>query len=928
MANKRFIFAAPGPYLAPKTRAQLARTASRASAAQPFDLKKALSILAAAKESALDSGVLQNPDDFERDAEVAVELAYAHLQAETYPDAVEALKALLNCRSEGDPAVSTLLVLAWIFCGDLAAARTAAIKALSQPVSTTSDKTARSRCRSMTRAFLLALKALLDIDAGGKNAALEAADAALKLAPKEEWIVHVKEEAVRAQTTLLERLPFGRFSLSAPVPTDFSAWRTAMLRKEILCAHIRTNSANLERIRAAGLFKSIRPSSPPEAPWVETSLDFDGREVRAVFRMNTAAFSNLPAAWLCALGRVVLKDYLALAADEARLGSGAPMLREAAVRTDRVVELFYGDEPTPRLTLDLSRMTVDGETAGDDSPAPSAELHGDEALLHRIGQKTAHGQYQAVIDLIDALPTEQRTPRMLSERLRAVLNAAASESVRQRPNPAAFAALDSLSPLLASTLGEVDNALWLRRTADFYLLTDRAGEALELYDELAMADLSDGMEYAFYRVCALKDASRPFFRRFYESRLQAAWRLFEKIEPDIVRALRNGDLMGAALLGQRLTAVLGVSWATAFVAADGEVMTSPDLMGRGAVDPEKASGYVFVASPQGALEQIAPLLEFLNAAPDSVAKRWYFCAGRPALPAMSEATAGNFTLRTKELKCWLMKEHGDGVRIGVFAESLVGLANENGSDRGFGLLASVFCGLVGEAAFMRFVRGITILSKPPLDGEQGPCLTLEEFAAAFFNAVPQAKTFSLKQMRDEQIEFWLKPKDAAPLRLRADTTRGWHAAPILLNGYLGNDASHLNSLEAAGIGAGFFYFEISEDSGEQKAFLEALVECLDSRCAAHCRRCGEAFGTDCCYLDLYLWNALPVFAAVKSFLKKSAHRSVRAGWHSYRQDALRFEFSGGAKRAVKPRKRIAKPDAEDASFERSLAFGPMPQATA
>lgn len=911
MANKRFIYAAPGPYLTPKSRTKLHRAAGRASPEHPLDISEVREILRAAKHAALRSGALKEEADFDRDPEVIVELAYAHLQAETYPEAVEALKLLRGCVSR-DPAVFALTAVAWTFCGDFAAARSALAKALVRPRSmpkiAPDDKRGAAR-ETMKRAFLLALKAILESAAGEQDDAFRSADAALALLPKNKWLEEVERRVGQKHPKLLSCITNGIFSLSAPAEPRFPTWRRAVLRKEILVSHMTVDDANLALIKSAAPFKNLRPASPPERPWTTASILLESGKCECVFEMNEAALSHFSAAWLCALGRVVLPDYAVLAEDEARLGEAAPKLRRAVLNTDRMLSLYYGEEETPRKLVDLRRMPVDGQTALESFSTADPALAAMTALdpqnivrsLERIEAWTFEGRYETVMTAVDALSGADRSPMMTSERVRAALNFAATQFVLQRPDPAAEAELKTLMPELFATLGEVDEGLWVRRMANFYLLADRAGEALRLYDELSAAHkYSIDLETDFYRVCAQERASRPFFRSSFADRAKAAWQRFEALEPEIRLACANDDLIKASVLGQRVIDAIGAQWTTVFLEADDALMRSPGLIGSNTVDKEKASGLVFVVSPQGSFEKIAPILQFFACAPESIAKRWYFLPGRPAMPPAPEATAGSFTLRSKELTCWIMPEQNGAVRVGVYAESLTGLANESTNDPAFGLLASVFCGIVGEAVFMRFIRGITVLNKPPAASEFGRGLPLEKFAEAFFKAVPQAKDFTLAQMRDDVFEFWFNPKPSEPFVLRSDIRRGWHRAPLILNCYLADDGERLNSLEAAGIGVGFFFFEI-EGGQAQSAFIEALTGYLNEHCGKDFLRLGEAFGDDFCYLDLCLWRALPVCVAIQSFLKKQGLK-IRAGWRSYRREALSYELAEGPKREERERK--------------------------
>lgn len=941
MANKRFIFAAPGPYLTTKSRGRLGRVAGRASAQHLLDLSEVREVLRVAKNAARRSGALKQEDDFERDPEVAFELAYAHLQAETYPDAVEALKLLRGCRSR-DPAVLALTVVAWICCGDLQAARATLAKALVRPRGSTKippeDKRGIARA-AMKRAFLFALKAILESEAGSHEAAVSSAGAAAALLPKNEWIAEVERQVIENQPNLLSLIPNGIFSLSAPLEPRFPTWRHAVLRKEILVSHMTVDGANLALITSVTPFEDLQPASPPERPWTTASISLPSGRCEIVFEMNEAALSHFSAAWLCALARVVLPDYAVLVSDHERFGDDAPKLRRAVLNTDRMLSLYYGKEKEPRKIVDLRRMPVDGRTALDAFSTADPTLAAMTALdpkdekrsLERIEAWTFEGRYKTVMAAVDALPAADRSPMMVSERVRAVLNFAATQFVLQRPDPSAEAELKTLMPQLFATLGEVDEGLWVRRMANFYLLADRAGEALRLYDELSAAHKhAIDLETDFYRVFAQERESRPFFRAPFEERAKAAWQLFEKLEPEIRFAFASGDLVKAMILGQRIIEAIGAPWTTVVLEADDVLMRTPGLIGQGTVDKEKSSGLVFVVSPHGSFEQIAPILQFFALAPASIAQRWYFCPGRPALlPPAPESTVGTFTLRNQELRCWIMPEPNGGTRVGVYAESLVGLANESSNDPAFGLLASVICGVVGEAVFMRFIRGITILNKPPSASEFGRGLPLDEFPKAFFQAVPQAKDYTLEKIRDEVFEFWLNPKPSAPFVLRSDIRRGWHKAPMILNSYLADDGARLNSLEAAGIAAGFFFFEIGGDA-EQSAFIESLTGYLDEHCGKYFLRLGEAFGDEFCYLDLCLWRALPVCVAIRSFLKKEG-LDIRAGWQSYRREALSIELADGPDRPPRESQvRSAKASLSqlEASAEDNRSFGRIAPVTA
>lgn len=508
----------------------------------------------------------------------------------------------------------------------------------------------------------------------------------------------------------------------------------------------------------------------------------------------------------------------------------------------------------------------DGLPAADAKPAPG-QMSEESAWLAKVAAWNEAADYRAVIDALEALPAKERTPRLTGELARAYNN---------------IALPGDRAPLLRALdlLGECREALqetheWNFRCAYALFHLDREGEALPFWERALELKPDDADTIEMIRQ-TLHFLTVPQFIEPFRIRAAAFWEAFLLDEEAIVRGLTSHRPEEGEAAAGRLAELLSpfdAGWSLGLM---------PGLR----ADPRM----VLELSPEHDFSELLPIHALFAAAPEAVRERWVLRCGRGRLPAAVlerlYAARGGFTdglVNPTELRCALEAGEG-GLVLQIYSETLCGLEAYE-SDPVFRTLSLLIDHLVGEAASARFISAITLLRRPPT-GEVFPLFELREKLAA---REPRAAHWTYEDVRNERLEYWLKPKPEAQSP-GTDIRFGETSAAPLLNGLRSGDPTVMNTLTQKGAAAGLLYFERSgtPDPEAAEALHKELLTALKALLADAPNESsvtGEAFSVRRSYLEVVLWDARAVFTRLNAYAKTLGDEAPVLAFRSFHPKA-------------------------------------------
>lgn len=490
-------------------------------------------------------------------------------------------------------------------------------------------------------------------------------------------------------------------------------------------------------------------------------------------------------------------------------------------------------------------------------------------LLEKCQNWNGDREYQKIIDAIEALPQDERTPELDSELARAYNNRA--EAGDRELYKKAIALLEPHAEYFSG------DHCWNYRMAYAYYYLDREDLALEYFEAALKARPGDEDTQEFIEQCR-SALALPLFPKNFRERTAEAWQIF---------ASREAELRGL-FCGYDGDAKSGIS------PEDSEKLLREcgDILELVFTDPTFGLGVgtkcELTLSADGDRAKLYELQYFKEHAPDEVLRHWDIIVARPR--------NSDFELRIDDL--WigvddvqaLAEPNGDNsVELTMYCEKLLPLLSEN-EDRVWWTLGSLCDFAIGEVNSIAIVDGLEISDKP-LDG------------AVSLSALPEKlKELGIKLYSDageyldnSYLSYQLEPNPDRDADWRMDTVAGTTRLPALINDYLHEDSTTFNSFFADHIAAGFIIFpldgfndnEDSERGAETRsariyAFRDRLESALTEKCGDAITIIGDATGLYCGYVDFIAWDLRAVLGAASEFFDDSD--IAWASFHSFRRD--------------------------------------------
>lgn len=306
-------------------------------------------------------------------------------------------------------------------------------------------------------------------------------------------------------------------------------------------------------------------------------------------------------------------------------------------------------------------------------------------LLKQCQQWFEQDEAQKVIDTLEAIPAEERTPELDSELAKAYI--AVAHIGEREPFEKALELLAPHEEHFA------EDHCWNYRIASAYYFLDEEGPALRYFEKALKARPGDKDTQEYIDDCRRR-LSLPRFEKNFRERTQEGWAAFSQIEAELRQIIETDETHQR---GEELVEKCGNALKTAL--RD----TSFELGFNG----EK---YELILSPEGLRSRLFPLVYFQKQAPESVLEHWNIWVGRQPCEGF-ELRAGEIEVRADDVQMWAEETEDHQVSLVLYCEKLTPILKED-TDKVWWALSMLVDQTIGEVSAIAFVAGFDVYAQP------------------------------------------------------------------------------------------------------------------------------------------------------------------------------------------------------------------------
>ena len=478
-------------------------------------------------------------------------------------------------------------------------------------------------------------------------------------------------------------------------------------------------------------------------------------------------------------------------------------------------------------------------------------------LLEQCQQWFEQDEAQKVIDTLEAIPAEERTPELDSELAKAYI--AVADIGDREPFEKA---LELLAPHEEYFAGD---HCWNYRIALAYYCLDEEGPALRYFEKALKARPGDNDTQEYIDDCRRR-LSLPRFEKNFRERTQQAWAAFMQIEPEL-RQIIDSDTTRQR--GDELIEKCG----NALRSALGDTAFELGFNG------EK---YELILSPEGLRSRLFPLVYFQKQAPESVLEHWNIWVGRQPCEGF-ELRAGEIEVRADDVQMWAEETEDHQVSLVLYCEKLTPILKED-TDKVWWALSMLVDQTIGEVSAIAFVAGFDVYAQP----KDEPAKLLSELPELLQSMGLSLWRDGSDYLENSYLAYELKPVEDPEADWRLDVYTGSCRLPVLINDYLTTRADTVDEYHRDGIAAGFLCYPVDDFAGEDRAeqilqFRDDLRDAILEKAGAEAVTfLGGATGLYYGYLDFLAWDLPAVLDAARDFFEDS--QIDQGGFHTFRRD--------------------------------------------
>ena len=470
-------------------------------------------------------------------------------------------------------------------------------------------------------------------------------------------------------------------------------------------------------------------------------------------------------------------------------------------------------------------------------------------------------KFQKIIDALEAIPAEERTPEMDSELARAYNNLA---------DPHKPGGRDLLKKAIAllkphEEYFEGDHC-WNFRMGYAYYYLDQEGRALRYFEKALEARPGDEDTKVFIEWCR-KGISLPQFSACFRERTESAWEAFAKMEAEL-RQMMDDDkdhTRGAEIVAQMEEALNLVFDEISFE------------MG---FNGEK---HELILTPEGDRVKLFELVYFQKHAPKEVLEHWNILVGRQPSQNTGLRTEDGWDISGEDVQIWLEEQGENSFVLSAYCEKLLPVLRE-AEGQVWWMLTTLTDQVLGEIPHMRYIDSFHVLEEPKAE----PSFPLSQLPDKL-----KEKGLDLscdpEGYLESYLSYQLEPNKDPDADWRLDTIVGSTCCVPLINGYLNADNDFMDDLHADGAVAGFFCYPLDtlrEEEGSEKIFdfrdkLEEVFITGDG--PEILTLTGGATGLFCGYVDFIAWDIRAVLQKAKEFFEGTD--IPWASFHTFHREA-------------------------------------------
>ena len=478
-------------------------------------------------------------------------------------------------------------------------------------------------------------------------------------------------------------------------------------------------------------------------------------------------------------------------------------------------------------------------------------------LLKQCQQWFEQDEAQKVIDALEAIPAEERTPELDSELAKAYI--AVAHIGEREPFEKALELLAPHEEYFA------EDHCWNYRIALAYYCLDEEGPALRYFEKALKARPGDKDTQEYIDDCRRR-LSLPRFEKNFRERTQEAWAAFSQIEAELRQIIDTDETHQR---GEELVEKCGNALKTAL--RD----TSFELGFNG----EK---HELILSPEGLRSRLFPLVYFQKQAPESVLEHWNIWVGRQPCEGF-ELRAGEIEVRAEDVQMWAEETEDHQVSLVLYCEKLTPILKED-TDKVWWALSMLVDQTIGEVSAIAFVAGFDVYAQP----KDEPAKLLSELPELLQSMGLSLWRDGSDYLENSYLAYELEPVEDPEADWRLDVYTGSCRLPVLINDYLTARSDMVDEYHKDGIAAGFLLYPLSGFTGEER--VKAILDFRDNLRDAILRDAGEeavtflggATGLYCGYLDFIAWDLPAVLTAAQAFFEGSD--LPYAHFHAFRRD--------------------------------------------
>ena len=501
-------------------------------------------------------------------------------------------------------------------------------------------------------------------------------------------------------------------------------------------------------------------------------------------------------------------------------------------------------------------------------PEPENEEEPDMDILQQCQKWHEEDKHQKIVDALEAIPAQERTPDIDMELARAYNNLA------DPSEPEGRKLLHRALELMQSheeELGETYSWNFRMGYANYYL--DQEGRALRYFEkalELHPGDdpkLNTKQDIEELIDWCRKGISLPQFSECFRERTEDWWETFAEMEAQLRRMMDEDKehTHGAEIVAQMEGALNLVFDEISFE------------MG---FNGEK---HELILTPDGDKVKLFELVYFQKHAPKEVLEHWNILVGRQPIQNIGLRTDDGWEISGEDVQIWLEEQGENSFAISAYCEKLLPMLRE-AEGRVWWMLTTFTDQVLGEIPHMRYIDSFDVLEEPKAE------------SSMLMSQLPDAlKERGLELSTDPEaylesyLGYEMKPNKDLDADWRLDVMAGSTCCVPLINSYLNADNDFMDALHADGAVAGFFCYPLDtlrEEEGSQKIFdfrdkLEEVFATGDG--PEVLTLTGGATGLFCGYVDFIAWDIRTALQMAKKFFEDSD--IPWATFHTFRRDA-------------------------------------------